>query len=122
MAAWWYTGTATSYDREQAETTSISASSQPPIWSELGLTFFALLAACIITIGAIRLRRVRPVPISMRNTSPLLSLVRFTPGISAISLSDSGPLPVQTEPLVKVGIALSGAGYRHGHPDNREDA
>jgi len=117
-----YTGTATSYDREQAETTSISASSQPPIWSELGLTFFALLAACIITIGAIRLRRVRPVPISMRNTSPLLSLVRFTPGISALSLSDSGPLPVHTEPLVKVGIALSGAGYRQGHPNNTEGA
>lgn len=116
-----YTGTAVSYDREQAEMTSISASSQPPIWGELGLTLFALLAACIITIGAIRLRRVRPVPISMRNTSPLLSLVRFTPGISAISLSDSGPLPVQTEPLVKVGIALSGAGYRQGHPNNRED-
>ena len=117
-----YTGTATSYDREQAETTSISASSQPPIWSELGLTFFALLAACIITIGAIRLRHVRPVPISMRNTSPLLSLVRFTPGISALSLSDSGPLPVHTEPLVKVGIALSGAGYRQGHPNNTEGA
>jgi len=116
-----YTGTAVSYDREQAEMTNISATSQPPIWGELGLTLFALLAACIIAIGAIRLLRVRPVPISMRNTSPLLSLVRFTPGISAISLSDSGPLPVQTEPLVKVGIALSGAGYRQGHPDNRED-
>jgi hypothetical protein len=116
-----YTGTATSYDREQTEMTNISATSQPPIWGELGLTFFALLAACIITIGAIRLRRVRPVPISMRNTSPLLSLVRFTPSISAISSSDSGPLPVQTEPLVKVGVALSDAGYGPGHPDNRED-
>jgi len=116
-----YTGTATSYDREQTEMTNISATSQPPIWGELGLTFFALLAACIITLGAIRLRRVRPVPISMRNTSPLLSLVRFTPSISAISLSDSGPLPVQTEPLVKVSITLSDAGYGQGHPDNRED-
>ncbi len=116
-----YTGTATSYDREQAEMTSISATSHPPIWGELGLTLFALLAACIIAIGAIRLRRVRPVPISVRSTSPLLSLVHLTPTISAISSSDSGPLPVQTEPLVKVGIALSDAGYRQGHPNNRED-
>jgi len=115
-----YTGTAASYDREQAEMTSTSATSQPPIWGELGLTLFALLAACIIAIGAIRLRRVRPVPISVRSTSPLLPLVHLTPTISAISSSDSGPLPVQTEPLVKVGIALSGAGYRQGHPNNRE--
>jgi hypothetical protein len=117
-----YTGTATSYDREQAEITSSSATSQPLIWSELGLTFFALLAACIIAIGAIRLRHVRPVPISRRDTTPLLSLARFTPGINAISSSDSGPLPVQTEPLVKVGIALSGASYHQGYPDNTQGA
>jgi len=116
-----YTGTATSYEREQAETTSISRPSQLPTWGELGLTFFALLAACFIAIGAMRLRRVQPIPLSMRSTSPLLPLIHLTPTISAIASSDSGPLPVQTEPLVKVGIALSGAGYRQGHRDNTDD-
>ena len=115
-----YTGTATSYDREQTEMTNISATSQPPLWGELGLTFFALLASCIIVIRAIRLRRVRTAPISVRDTSPLLPLVHFTPDSGAIAASDSGPLPVQTEPLVKVGIALSGAGYRQGHSDSTE--
>ena len=115
-----YTGMATSYDREQAEITSISATSQPPLWGELGLTFFALLASCIIVIRAIRLRRVRSIPIPKRSTSSLLPLVHFTPRINAISSGDSGPLPVQTEPLVKVGIALSGASYGQGHLDNRE--
>jgi len=115
-----YSGTAASYDREQAEMTSISSPSQLPIWGELGLTFFALLAACIIAIGAIRLRRVQPVPISMRSTSPLSSLVHLTPTIRAISSSDSGPLAIQTEPLVKVGIALSGTSYRQSHSYNTE--
>src|SRR5215469_918020 len=114
------TGTATSYDREQTEITNISATSQPPLWGELGLTFFALLASCIIVIRAIRLQRVRPVLISVRDTSPLSSLVNFTSGINAISSGDSGPLPVQTGPLVKAGIGLSDTGYRQGHPDNTE--
>ena len=116
-----FTGTATSDDREQAEGINASATSQPPIWGELGLPFLALLAACIIVIGAIRLRHVRSVAIPKRSTSSLLPLVHLTSTISAVSSSDSRSLPVQTGPLVKVGVAIPQAGYRQGYSYNTGD-
>jgi len=116
-----YTGTAAPEDREQTEGTSTSATFLPPIWGELGLPFLALLAAGIIVVGAIRLRRVRSVPAPMRETSPLLPLVHLTSTISAVSSSDSRPLPVQTEPLVKIGVALPQASYPRGYSYNTGD-
>jgi hypothetical protein len=116
-----YSGTATFDVRELTEGINTSAISQTPIWGELGLPFLALLATCIIAIGVIRLRRVRSVPIPMRDTSPLLPLVHLTSTINAVSSSDSGPLPVRTGPLVQVGVAIPQAGYRQGYFYNTGD-
>ena len=116
-----YTGTVASADREQAEGTNTSATAQTPIWGELGLTFLALLAACIIAVGAIRLWRVRSVSMPKRSTSSLLPLVHLISTISGVSSSDSRPLPVQTGPLVKVGVAIPQAGYRQSHFYNTGD-
>ena len=116
-----YSGTATFDVRELTEGTNTSAISQTPIWGELGLPFLALLAACIIVVGAIRLRRVRSVPIPKRSTSSLLPLVHLTSPISGVSSNDSRSLPVQTGPLVKVGVAIPQAGYRQGYFYNTGD-